>query len=76
MKAFVPVPGQKIEEKYRWFYKPYAYPANIAKYMDFDSDAPSENEFDDYNYSAFPELECSPWTLEREENKEIHSKYI
>ena len=63
------MPGQKIEEKYRWFYKPYSYTANTAKFMSFSSESSSENDFELYKFSAFPELECSPWTLEREENK-------
>ena len=65
LELFVPVPNHKLESKFRWFYRPYCYQANTAKYMDFSSDGSSEDEFSHYNHPAFTELACSPWTHER-----------
>ena len=71
LSKFCPVPNRRLENKFRWFYKPYNYTTNTAKYMDFSSESSSDSE--GYYHSAFPELNCSPWTRERPENQEFHS---
>ena len=74
LQRFCPTPGRRLENKFRWFYKPYNYQTNTHKYMDFSSSSDdSETAYEPPLYQTLP---CSPWTNERPENKKRHKLFI
>ena len=73
----MPPRGGILEEKFRYFYKPYNYIVNTQKFMKFEEE-PAPEILEEHRALAplWRNLQCTPWTQNRPESAIVHARSI